>query len=141
MNTNTILWTTLMCSVAVVAASACHDSPTEPPKPTPTVYPTLTPTPTATVTPTPLPAEPAGLYGYICVSTAHTGCVAPPFGPPGCGAQLVVVQGSVTLQTLSGADGTYQFPVGAGLTGPRDCTISTIAPAVPPGYSTLPDTT
>jgi hypothetical protein len=81
------------------------------------------------------------LYGYICVSTAHNYCMAPPAVAPVVGARIVVVQGVVTLQTLSGVDGTYQFPIGAGLTGPRDCTISTIAPTAPPGLATLPDIT
>ncbi len=132
----TILWAALLSSVVFVTASACHDTPTEPPRPTPTVYPTQTPTATPTVTPTPLPPEPAGLYGVVCVSDAHTYCLVPPAAPPIVGARIILVQGPVTLQTVSAADGSYQFPVGGGLMGPGDCTISTIAPA---GYVTLQD--
>jgi len=127
---NTILRAALVCSAVFLAVSACHDSPTELAKPTPAPEPTQTPT--ATATPTPLPPGPAGLYGSICVSDAHHFCQ--PFRV--VGAKVIVLQGSVTLQTLSSADGTYQFPIGGGLSGPSDCTISTIAP---PGFVTLPD--
>ena len=124
MNTNTMLWTALMCSVAVVAASACHDSPTEPPQPTPT--PASTPTPAPTPTPTPVPAGPAGVFGFACLSNSHTTCEG--FVP---GTTISITQGSVHLQAVSSAtDGSFMFPVGGGLVGPNSCTVSATAPAV-----------
>ena len=44
------------------------------------------------------------------------------------GVIITVVQGPVVLQAVSAADGSYTFPVGAGLVGPNHCVISTNAP-------------
>src|SRR5450755_1165810 len=110
----------LICSAVLVTIAACHDSPTEPMTPTPT--PTATPAPTAT--PTPVLPGPAGLFGSVCGAGGHGPCeygLVP-------GVTITIVQGSVVLQAVSAADGSYTFPVGGGLVGPNHCVISTNAP-------------
>ena len=116
---------TLVASIALlVVASACHDSPTEPPQPTPT--PASTPTPAPTPTPTPVPAGPAGVFGFACLTNSHTPCEGPI-----AGVTISITQGSVHLQAVSSAtDGSFSFPVGGGLVGPNSCTVSVTAPAV-----------
>ena len=105
----------------VLATSCDKSSPTEvvitPP-------PTQTPTRTPTATPTPVVPGPAGLFGTVCVSGDHGPCEA----GPGAGVTISITQGSVNLQAVSAADGSYSFPVGGGLMGPGSCKVSTTAP-------------
>jgi hypothetical protein len=115
----------LLAAVTValfVAITSCDkSSPTEiviTPPPTPT------PTRTPTATPTPVVPGPAGLFGTVCVSGDHGPCQA----GPAAGIAISITQGSVTLQAVSGADGSYTFPVGGGLVGPGSCRVSTTAP-------------
>lgn len=109
-------------AVLFVTVTSCDkSSPTEiviTPPPTPT------PTRTPTATPTPVVPGPAGLFGTVCVSGDHGPCQA----GPAAGVAISITQGSVTLQAVSGADGSYAFPVGGGLMGPGSCKVSTTAP-------------